>query len=469
MLLRIARKECLDMTRDGRFRTGALAVFGLLLAAVVLGSTRVRALAADRAAAQSVTREHWLAQPPKNPHSAAHYGIYAFKPVTPLAFVDEGVDPYVGVASWLEAHTQNEFQFRPAADATALQRFGNLGVATVLQVLVPLLIVLLCCGAIAGERESGTLRQLLAIGVPARTIAGGKALGAAAALGLVLVPTAALGAFGLAKAGGDGDLAVRAGLLLLVYGGYFAVWLAVSLSVSAVTQSTRTALLVLLGLWMLNGLLAPRAATDLVRRLHPTPSRWTFAANIKRDLELGFDGHGSRDARAAAFEKRVLAQYGVDSIAQLPVSFAGLSLQHGEEEGNRVFDRHFGALWQTYREQEVTREWLGWLAPGLAVRAVSMGLSGTDVAHHQRFTEAAELYRRLLMERMNGDVTKRGGTAGFDYTADASLWQSVPPFTFEAPSLRATVSAHRPAFAVLGGWVGLALVGLLVSARRLRP
>ena len=73
--------------------------------------------------------QQWLGQTKKNPHSAAHYGVYAFKPKSPLAIVDTGIDPYMGVAVWLEAHKQNEFKYRPAQDRTAVGRFGEMTAA----------------------------------------------------------------------------------------------------------------------------------------------------------------------------------------------------------------------------------------------------------------------------------------------------------------------------------------------------
>ena len=60
----------------------------------------------------------------------------------------------------------------------------------VLQLLIPLFVILLAFGAFAGERENGTLRQLLAAGARPSGLAAGKALGLTAALSLVLVPAA---------------------------------------------------------------------------------------------------------------------------------------------------------------------------------------------------------------------------------------------------------------------------------------
>ncbi len=184
----IAAKEMREVFRDGRFRALSAVILTLLVASLALGWKRYVEVSQQHEAARKATRQNWLAQGTKNPHSAAHYGVYAFKPRNVLSFVDQGVDPYTGVAVWLEAHKQNDFKYRPVQDANALARFGDLTAAAVLQILVPLLIVLLAFSAFAGEREQGTLRQLLAIGIPRQSLVAGKAAGLAAAMSLVLIP-----------------------------------------------------------------------------------------------------------------------------------------------------------------------------------------------------------------------------------------------------------------------------------------
>lgn len=470
MLATIVRKEFTEQWRDGRVRLAAIALLALLTGALVLGRQSTRTLAAERTAAAAATRADWLAQPAKNPHSAAHYGIYAFKPRATLATLDDGVDPYAGVLTWLEAHKRNEFAYRPAQDATGAQRAGTLTAAMTLQLLVPLLIVVLAAGAIAGERDTGTLRQLLALGVPARTLGAGKMLGTAAALGVILVPAAVLGAAAIVGLGGDAayDLpraAVLAGCYLL----YFISWLALVLVVSARAPSARTALAVSLGVWMLVTVLAPRLVTELARAVAPTPTASAFAKAVRDDLEKGFDGHAGQAESMKAFERRILAQYRVDSVAQLPVSFAGLALDEGERLGNVVYDRHFARLWSGFATQERVRALSGVVAPVLALRALSMGLAGTDVAHHRAFADAAERYRRTLVAAMNGDMTRHAVGEDFDYKADPALWAAVGPFTYEAPSLGATLGEHREALVILGGWALVATLGAIAAVARVRP
>jgi ABC-2 type transport system permease protein len=470
MKLRIARKETTEMLRDGRFRWASAAVLGLLLVALATGWQHHRSVAAEHAAAHQQTRDHWLEQGEKNPHSAAHYGMYAFTPTPPLSLVDRGIAPYVGVATWIEAHWQNPFQGRPAQDATALARFGEVTAAGVMQLLVPLLIVLLGFAAFSGERESGTFRQLLSLGVRPRDLAWGKALGQAGAFAVLLVPAAAVGAVALALASSGHAMAAdaaRIGLLAAVYLAYFLVFLGVTLAVSAWAPSSRVALVALLAFWIANVLVAPRASADLARRVQPAPSQWEFMAQVRQEMEQGVDGHDPADQRLDRLRERVLAEYGVATVEELPVNFSGIALQASEEHGNLVFDRNFGALHATFARQESVHTWAGLLAPMLAVRSLSMGLAGTDGAHHRHFTEQAEGYRRMVQRMMNDAITFNSRT-GERYVAGPELWAQVPEFEYRAPGVRWVLGTHAGSLGVLGFWLGAAmlLVGGAARARR---
>lgn len=471
MITRIARKEFTEMLRDGRFRWATAIVFVLLLAALLMGGKNHRDIKRQHDLAQTETREQWLRQPAKNPHSAAHYGIYAFKPKMLPAMLDRGVDPFVGQSVWLEAHKQNEFKFRPAQDATAVQRFGELTAATVLQLLLPLLIALLSFSAFAGEREQGTLRQLLSLGVRKTDLVLGKALGVTGALGVLLVPATILGVIALALASDNGLLgasASRLAWMFVSYLLYFGVFVGVSLAVSAKAKSAQMALVVLLAFWIVNGLIAPRAVADIAKRVYPTPSAFAFQQAMDREMQSGPDGHDTADKRAEALKQRTLKQYGVDKLEALPVNFAGISLQEGEEHGNKVFDKHYGALWRQFERQNRLKQLAGVVAPMLAMQSLSMGLAGTDFAHHRDFAAAAESYRRMLVKKMNDDMTYNAGKQDFTYLAQPALWQTVEDFHYEAPSASWALSKQTVSLALLTLWCVAALASAIVLARRMQ-
>jgi ABC-2 type transport system permease protein len=472
MIFTIARKEFTEIVRDGRFRWISAIVLMLLAGALVSGWQEVRAARQAIVAARAAEDAVWLDQGPRNPHSAAHFGRYAFKPTPALSYVDRGIHRYLGTAVWLEAHWQNPFQLREAEDRAAVLRFGELTAAWTLQHLVPLLIILLAFGAFAGERERGTLRQLLSLGVRPRALALGKALGLAGALGLVLVPAVVLGAVALALgvgSAGMGDAVARGLVLAAGYLVYCGVFLGISLMVSARAASARTALVALLGFWVAACLLVPRLAADLAERLHPIPDPRAFYAAIAQDEEQGISGHGSEEERQAALERRVLAEYGVETLDALPVNFAGISLQASEEFSNLVFDRHFGELWRLYERQDAVHRRAASLSPLLAVRALSMAVAGTDLVQHRHFAEAAEDHRRELVKFLNDDMTVHAGAADFGYLADPELWARAPRFDYRAPALREVLAHGAGAMMLLGLWLAGSGLGAMAAVRGLRP
>ncbi len=203
MINTIARKEFTEMWRDGRFRWSAVIVLTLLVAALAIGWKNYTSQRAEQERAQAESRESWENQGERNPHSAAHFGVYAFKPKMPLSLVDSGLDNYTGTNVWVEAHYQNPLRGRPIEDATALQRFGEMTAAGVLLLLLPLVIIFLVFDAFAGERVSGTLRQILSVGVTRSQLVLGKTFGILAALLLLLIPAAHYRGFGVITRDGD--------------------------------------------------------------------------------------------------------------------------------------------------------------------------------------------------------------------------------------------------------------------------
>jgi len=468
MVLRIARKELVEMTRDGRFRVAGGVVLLLLLTALGLGWRRHAHVTAAHETAIAQEREIWESQGEKSPHSAAHYGVYAFKPTGRLAFFDPGTEAYTGVTVWLEAHKQNQFLYRPARDGNTLQRFGELTAAAVLQILLPLLIILLAFSAFAGERESGTLRQVLSLGVRRRDLAVGKALGVAGALGLLLVPAVLLGAVALTTASADADSGGLGRTLLLaaVYLLYLGAFVGVTLAVSARARSARLALVALLGFWVFVCLAAPRAATDLAKALYPTPSAQEFAAALAEEKELGLDGVDYDDFLEAR-KQELLAEHGVDDVEALPFNYSGWRLQVSEEYGNQFFDRHYARLWDQFEAQDRFRQQLGFAAPLPAVRSVSMSLAASDFAHFRRFAEQAEQYRRNLVAFLNNDMRDHAGEANFSYRQDDELWTEAPAFAYDPPDAGWAVSGQSTALAALLLWFALAAAWAWTSAVRL--
>jgi ABC-2 type transport system permease protein len=469
----IARKEFAEIVRDGRFRWTATLMGLLLVTALLAGWQRHAAYMEVQAAAQGSTNGQWLEQGDKNPHTAAHFGNYAFKPLGPLAFFDSGITPYAGTTVFMEAHKQNFAIGRPANDTSSIARFGELNGAMILQVLLPLLVVFLGFTAFSGERESGTLRQVLSMGVPRTSLLWGKAAGLGAAVLVIVLPCLATGGAVIALAGlesAEEGVATRVALLGLAYLLYAAVFLFLTLAVSAWARTARAALMVLVGFWALTAFIMPKAAAEIARAVHPSPAFGTFMADMKEHQKRGIDGV-SPFAKLGRYQAQLFRQYGVDRVEALPIYWTAVRMQKLEELDQPVFDLHYGRVRDTYLEQRRLQDRIGVLAPTLPLRSISMGLAGTDLVQQAKFMADAEAFRHDMVFKMNDYLSKAAAdlngvnSASRFMIANEEVFAIVPPFRYEPPPLAAVVGEQAGNLALLGGWLAAA-IGLAVLATR---
>lgn len=458
MIAVIAKKDLRGLIRDGRLPfVGGLALI-LLFTSIAAGWRLQSETAAERATVQERGYETWVKQGAKNPHSAAHLGMHVFKPEPPLALFDPGLEPFVGQSVWLEAHRQNDFGFRPAQDATGLRRFGDLSAAYVLQILMPLVIVVLGFDALAGERESGTLRQLASIGVAPGRLLWGKALAIGGASAALLIPALVLSliaTFQAATAGVVADNLARLIWLFVGYSLYLGTFLFVTLAVSISAPNTRIALVASLAIWATITIVVPRAASEAAQAYLPTPSRMDFDSALSVDLDA---------AQHKAYEEN----FHVSSWQQLPAEESGRALRIDDHAGYGVFDKHYGTLWDLFERQQRLQEWLGIASPLVALRSVSVSMAGTDLAQLRRFAVAAEAHRRLIQDIMSSERMAHPAE-GYNYQAPAELWAKVPPFRFTELESAEAVAHCWKELTALSVAFGLSLLAATVTARRLSP
>jgi len=458
----LARKDLLEFARDRRVFILALITLALALTAVVTAYTQVTRYETDRRVSEQRDRATWEGQGERNPHGAAHFAAWALRPLTPLALLDPGTTPHAGSAIWMEAHSQNTAQARAVEDAANSFSSGGFSVASVLQTLVPLVILILAAGAVAGERARGTLRMLLVSGTPASAIVPAKLLSLGLAVALLVLPVLVAA---LAATLAAGPLPITHFLLwMLAYGLFFTIVAAVAIAVSALSRSLSHALVLLLGLWLLAVVLMPRVGAGAVGWLAPTPSAEAFWTDVEAGKAAQPKVFG---ADAAAFGEAMAKRYEVETVDDLPVSFRGLQLNEDERLIAEVFDQHFGALAAHYQDQRKLLRLTAVFTPLPALQNISMALAGTDLAHHLAFQDQAEAHRRKIVGALNRDLIEHGKEEGFDYVADETLWRSIPQFEYVAPALEPSLRAVAPDIAILLLWSLLAAALLYSASRKL--
>lgn len=469
LIRRIAQEEWRLMRRD------RVAVLGLALL-LLLGSVAAFTAWDQRHAAQAERQRHQTqadqefdAQPDRHPHRMVHYGHFVFRPLSPLAAFDAGIDPFTGHTLFLEGHRQNSANFGDVRQSSLLLRFGQLTPAFVLQVLAPLLLVFIGHAAVARERESGLLRVLMAQGLRPAQLVAGKLLALAALSALMLLPAAiALAAMALAHPG-SAALALALGL---AYATWLALWSLGVVLVSTLARRGRDALLALLAVWTLSVVLLPRLAPELASAAQPLPTRLETDIAVARELAALGDSHNPNDPYFSEFRRQVLARYGVSRVEDLPVNYKGLVGMEGERLTSALFERHGREHFARQQAQLQQLTLFSALSPLIALRRLSMGAAGTDLPSYQHFLDQAERHRYTLVQALNRLQAEQLSWAGDRNSRESRIskdhWHGLADFRFQPEAPRATLQRIAPMAAVLAAWLLGLSAALALGTRRLQ-
>lgn len=421
---------------------------------------------------QEMARKSWEGNPDKHPHRMAHFGTYAFRIKSTLSIFDFGLESFTGNAVFLEAHRQNMINFSEASFSTSLLRFGELSIAMILQTILPLIIFFIGYSIIASERENGTLKILLTQGANWKEILFGKSFGLFGITLIFLLPFLITTLLLLIIEGHTStDEWVRFGILFFTYLIFAFVLCLLTVLISMGSQSSKSALVKLLGFWLLMVILLPRTSQALGNYFYQTPTKLEFRSTIEAEVIQTGDSHDPNDPHFNFLRDSVLKAHNVEDVTDLPFNYGGFIMGEGEKLSTQIYNKHHDQLINQYRKQNQLSKWLSLINPYLAVKSLSMALAGTDFESYANFQKQAESYRYQLAQKMNElqmkyiSAKKVSGSEGKVHVVDKAEWKAFPDFEHQQFSLNAVFSNEMISIFSLILWTGL-LVFLTIYLSR---
>jgi ABC-2 type transport system permease protein len=456
----IASQEWRNAFRTKVVYISAIVLGVALLTALIISWQNAKTLNNEREKYQDLVRTNWLEQPDRHPHRASHYGYLAFRPKSALSFFDSGVDSFAGTSIFLEPHRQNTVNFSEAQHSTGLLRFGELNLALILQLLVPLLIFFLGFSAISGERESGILAIILSQGISWRELLLGKTIGILSIIIALLLPLLMI-SFALWFVLNDfrlsSDSALRIGVLIVCYGFHFAVCAAVAVIVSSFTKTSKSSLIALIVIWISFWVAMPRAMQNLGASVYPTVSKSQFDKLLEDDLAKEGDSHNAQDAKFTELKKETLAKYNVNDVRDLPFNYGGFVMGKAEAISSSIFRKHYGELLEKFRSQNHITELASLLNPYLAIRHFSMATAGSDFFAYENFQWQAEDFRFNMVQKLNDLHTNEIKSANDrSQKIDNENWHEFPKFEYREPTISESLGRQILAISSVMFWFFIA-------------
>ena len=481
MIIRtVARKELLDQLSSPKFVFLFAVSTVLILLSLYTGSASYVAARSDYQATDQLARRELEAREDYN--EISRQGVKIARAPAPLSSVVSGTSSALGRSATVRPQAEPVFAPPAIAETPILAVLGELDFAVVVRVFLSLFVLLLTYDAIAGEKEAGTLKAVLANPVPRAQLLLGKTLGL---FGTLLVAVAVPAILGLLvmKLGFRIELAAADWARLLSIGLVSALYLlaifATGLFVSSATSRSSVAFLVLLLVWATFVEVLPKIAPMVAARFRPAPSFATVQSDrerLQREFQRGMMSGmqtamqaSNADAPPASAAEAEARQVRLDAL-----------LKRGRDSLNADLQTKLSAVEEAQRNRKDAFTSLALLvariSPAEALNHSVATLAGTDFEMQRNWFNDLIAYRgqverffsdknveigNMVFRVRLGPGPGAGGGGGAQFgqpTAQRMELGDFPRFTARPESLGKSLQRAAPDLLILGLYAAVALM-----------
>lgn len=468
----ILRQELLVALRATRVRVLFAAALMLALLASWSGTHRYKMDVHEREQLLAIAEQEWLRQDPKAPHPANHFGRWVIKPIEPLSIFDRGVEDFVGQRIVLDAHVKTPLVGGLGEEDPLRALLGGFDLAFVVAVLFPLLVIFAAHDTVCGEKERGTLRQVLSTPTSRAQFMAGKLLAQAAV---------AFVCFGVPVAVGlvlpcfldvrfEAAAVVAILWMLATLGVYLMFFLCLSIAVSASTARSSNALAASLVVWLGLVFVVPRTAELIAAMVHPaTPPLSLHRAQNQLTKDLA--EHRAERYRAVLTALRkdhptIPEDYGVQGHdgrratpdPQWSVDPTGVFISEANAMINRHRDESLRKVAEAGQRQQSLARVLSCVSPTPVVMSAWSHLAGTDWEHHLWFEQAVHRY----FEEFGGYFNRLWA----QNIRELRDFSQAPRFRYEREAATISRTRARVPVSLLFAFVAAAAVAAMLQLKR---
>jgi ABC-type transport system involved in multi-copper enzyme maturation permease subunit len=484
MIRTIAAKEMLDQVSSPKFVFLFVVATMLIVFSLYTGSSGYLGARTEYQSTDALSRRELENR--RDYNEVAQFGVKVARRPPALSAVAGGVSSALGRSARVRPDQQPEIAPPPLADTPVLAVLGELDLSVVVRVFLSLFVLLLTYNAVAGEKESGTLKAVLANPVPRTRLLLGKMLGlfgvflmataAPAVIGLLIMKVG----FGIELTGGEW---LRLALIGASAGLYLLALFAIGMLVSTSTTRSAVAFLVLLLVWVAFVEVIPKSSPMIAGQLRPAPSYASLQSERDR-LQAGFQQSffqvmSAAVARAGGFGASDMTP----EEAQRRQAMIDSAMSRGRDSLQADLATRQAALDEEYRNKQdaMTRLalFLSRLSPAAAMSHAVETMAGTDFDMHRRWRDQLLAYRGGLEAFLKSKGVSGGGfrmvvrtsqrTSGGRTSSDIRIGgpssedthldlAAMPTFSARPESFAAALGRAAPDLVVMALWAAAALL-----------
>lgn len=469
MLTTLIRRELLDNLITFRFATAVLVLFILIVPTTFV---LIKDYEQRLANYNTAVKAHQQEMREVKTYSAAQ--LYVYRSPNPLSLFNIGLDKRLGDTVWVyhgfiptlwdaKKHESNSL---------FLNLFSAIDIVFIFEVILSLMALIFAYDALAGERERGTLRLVLAQSVSRGHVLLAKYISAMVCLfiplflSLLFVILLLLTAPSLSL---STDEFLRIGGIVFATFAYLSVFYLIGLLISAAVRRTKTALIISMFVWAFLVLIYPNLILAEVVPQHDIHARRESAFNHIQQLWDDFDRQrkhylanddfegedpnfnlrflqGSRSSPYTRVQRSTLKSYHIHRnhlrvlhekskpIVPHVQNYYGFLEPLIIRTASRVWQVRKQALEDIFLQPATTHQTILKLFPSGQYDAATQALAGTDIKGIQDFFGTVRQYRETVIDNF---YAKEAFTSPLWFTADkgAVSWNTFPQFSYHSPQV----------------------------------
>jgi len=205
----------------------------------------------------------------------------------------------------------------------------------------------------------------------------------------------------------------------------------------------------------------------------PTPSKIEFDTTVEHELIQQGDSHNPDDPHFKGLKDSLLATYQVESTKELPFNYSGFIMKEGERLSTQIFRHHQLELMEGYEQQQNLIRFTAFLNPYIAIKNLSMSLSGTDFQAYRNFQNQSEDYRYNLAQTMNDLQIKHisnnvASSADKKAVLSQQYWIDFPDFQHQQLPFKKIIQQEWISFIALLLWMLSLLMLVIFNTKKLK-
>jgi ABC-type transport system involved in multi-copper enzyme maturation permease subunit len=394
---------------------------------------------------------------------AGTVAIKGFRPPAPLSVFTQGFES--ALPRYYE-FTQEGFRPGESAsdDESILSVQGKVDFVFLVQMVISLIALLFASDMISGEKESGTLRAMLANRLPRDTLLAGKTGGGFVALWIPFFLAFLMGAFVLLSSAFSlgGGATARVLIILGATSLFMLTYFTIGIAVSTSAAKARTSLVAILIIWAGFQLIIPKLADMTARIVHPIRTETEVslqksllvsaldmeaAKELGRQYDLIFEGapEGAADDEKSPERKK---WEGLRDDIQLRA-------RERKAQQLAVIDETYA---QERRRQLGLAVNLSLISPSAAFARFISDVCGTGELERAKYLEAVRAHQKALDNELFSKVKRTlmihgGGRMSMGFSAMPVDPAKLPKFSITGATIAETFKANARSLLSLAFWL----------------